>query len=66
VALIKEALQLLLVPVFVGVHGKRDTAGAGRFPVDGLFGHGVSCKSLTRIMRKTSNSVNRNSKIIDI
>ena len=39
VAFVKKALQLLLVPVFVGVHGKRNAAGAFRFPVDGMFGH---------------------------
>jgi hypothetical protein len=43
-AFVKEAFQLLFVPVFVGVHGKRDAAGAGRFPVDGVFGHGVVLK----------------------
>ena len=64
VAFVKEALQLLFVPVFVGVHGKRDAAGAGRFPVDRVFGHGESSKFLMRIMGKASNFVNRISKII--
>jgi hypothetical protein len=66
VALIEKAVQLLLVTVFVGVHGKRDAAGAGRFPVDGVFGHAVSSKFLTLIMAKSTNFVNRNSKIIII
>jgi putative effector of murein hydrolase LrgA (UPF0299 family) len=57
---IKEALQLLFVPVFVGVHGKRNAAGAFRFPVDGLFAHGISSNFLIRIMRKAAISVNRN------
>jgi hypothetical protein len=66
VAFVKEALQLLFVQGLVGVHGKRDAAGAFRFPVNGLFAHGVSSNVLLRIMRKASNSVNRNSKIIII
>ena len=66
VAFVKEARQFLLVPVFVGVDGKRDAAGAGRFPVDGVFGHKVSKKILTLIMANRNNFVNRNSKIIII
>ena len=40
--LIKETLQLLFVAVFIGVDGKRDTASAACFPVNGLLAHGVS------------------------
>jgi hypothetical protein len=66
VTFVKEAVQLLFVQRLVGVNGERDAAGAGRFPVNGVFGHAVSSKFLTLIMAKYANSVNRISKIIII
>jgi hypothetical protein len=64
--LIEEAFQLLFVAVFIGVNGKRNTAGATRFPMNGLLAHRGLLIFIARIMRKSTNFVNRNLKIMFI
>jgi hypothetical protein len=65
VATVEKALQLFFVADFVGVHGKRDAAGAFRFPLNGLLAHGVS-SGLPRIIGKALKFINRKRLIIEI
>jgi hypothetical protein len=45
VAAVEKAFKLALVTIFVGIHRKRNAAGALRFPMNALLDHACSRSS---------------------